>query len=165
MSTWHRVAGALKGVRLLEVHCDGSGEARTGRPGGWAFVVVRDEQVLAEGSGGAKVTTSLVMELEAALAGLRAVVKRGWHREHVVELISDSSIALDVAAGRFVPKTHVVLAQALRDLAITADAKTRWVRGHSGVRWNERVDAAAEEAKRRRYALSPTLSPAGRGRQ
>ncbi len=147
MSTWHRVAGALKGVRLLEVHCDGSGEARAGRPGGWAYVVVRNGEVLAEGSGGAKVTTSLVMELEAALAGLRAVVERGWHRGHVVELISDSSIALEVAAGRFVPKAHEKQAEALRELALTADAKTRWVRGHSGSRWNERVDAVAEEAK------------------
>lgn len=150
MSTWHRVAGALKGVRLLEVHCDGSGEARVGQPGGWAFVVVRDDQLLAEGSGGAKVTTSLVMELQAATHGLRAVVKRGWHQQHVVELISDSSIALDVAAGRFVPKTHVKEARALRALAVIADAKTRWVRGHSGVLWNERVDAAAAAAKKKK---------------
>lgn len=150
MSTWHRVAGALKGVALLEVHCDGSGEARVGRPGGWAFVVVRDEQVLAQGSGGAKVTTSLAMELKAALHGLRAVVARGWHRDHVVELISDSSIALEVAAGKFVPKTHDVLARKLREVAIAADAKTRWVRGHSGVIWNERVDAAAANAKKKK---------------
>lgn len=150
MSTWHRVTGALKGVPLLQVHCDGSGEARAGQPGGWAFVVVRDEQLLARGSGGAKVTTSLAMELQAALAGLRAVVKRGWHRGQIVELISDSSIALEVAAGRFVPRTHGPLAQRLRDAAIAADAKTRWVRGHSGVTWNERVDAAAEVAKKRR---------------
>ena len=149
MSTWHRVAGALKGVRLLQVHCDGSGEARVGQQGGWAFMVVRDDQVLAKGSGHAAVTTSLVMELKAALQGLRAVVAHGWHRDHLVELISDSSIALEVAAGKFVPKTQAALAHELRRAAIAADARTRWVRGHSGVRWNERVDAAAEAAKRR----------------
>ena len=166
MSTWHRVAGALKGVRLLQVHCDGSGEARVGQPGGWAFVVVRDDQVLAEGSGRAAVTTSLVMELKAALHGLRAVVAHGWHRDHLVELISDSSIALEVAAGKFVPKTQAALAHDLREAAIAADARTRWVRGHSGVSWNERVDAAAEAAKKKKKGKpSPRPSPPkGRGR-
>lgn len=155
VSTWHRVAGALKGVPLLQIHCDGSGEARVGRPGGWAFVVVRDDQVLAQGSGGAAVTTSLVMEMKAALAGLKAVVARGWHRNQVVELISDSSIALEVAAGKFVPKTQAALALQLREAAVAANARTRWVRGHSGVRWNERVDAAAAAAKKRRVSPLP----------
>lgn len=148
MSVWHRVSGALRGPRVLEVYCDGSAEERVGKPGGWAFVVVRSEEVLASRSGGAAATTSLVMELEGALAGLREVVARGWHREHRVELISDSSIALEVADGRFVPRKFGALAAALRAVAVEARAGTRWVRAHSGHRWNEWVDAAARAAKR-----------------
>lgn len=146
---WHRVQGALRGPRLLELYCDGSAEERVGKPGGWAFLVVRSEEVLLTKNGGSPSTTSLVMELEAALAGLREVVARGWHLVNSVELICDSSIALDVAAGRFMPKRHEALAKALREMAVEARASTRWVRAHSGHRWNEVVDALAHEAKRR----------------
>ena len=61
---WHCVAGALRGVRVLELYCDGSGEERVGKRGGWAFLVVRDDVVIASKSGGSKATTSLVMELD-----------------------------------------------------------------------------------------------------
>ena len=143
MSMWHRVSGALRGSRVL-VYCDGSGEARVGRAGGWAFIVVKDDRQLISGSGASSSTTSLVMELEAALGGLRAVFARGWRD---VELISDSSIALDIAAGKFMPKRHGALALALRDAAIASEATTRWVRAHSGHHWNEAVDALARAAK------------------
>lgn len=144
---WHRVAGALRGQRTLELYCDGSAEERVGKPGGWAFLIVRDDEVLASKSGRSASTTSLVMEFEAALFGLNEVIARGWHEGHAVELISDSSIALDVAAGRFLPKRHVELARALRAASVTAQATTRWVRAHSGHRWNEAADALAHEAK------------------
>ena len=153
MGMWHRVSGALRGSRVL-VYCDGSGEARVGKPGGWAFIVVKDDQQLISGSGAASSTTSLVMELEAALAGLRAVSARGWHG---VEVISDSSIALDIAAGKFLPKRHGALALELRAAAVEAKATTRWVRAHSGHRWNEAVDALARKAKE-----LPLSAPAGR---
>lgn len=149
MSVWHRVQGALRGPRRLELYCDGSAEERVGKPGGWAFVVVRSEEELLRGSGASASTTSLVMELEGARAGLGEILSRRWHLDHAVELISDSTIALDVAAGRFLPKRHGALAQALRAAAVEAGATTRWVRAHSGHRWNEAVDALAEEAKRR----------------
>ena len=147
---WHCVAGALRGVRVLELYCDGSGEERVGKRGGWAFVVVREEQVIASKSGGSRSTTSLVMELEAARKGLEEIVARGWHQGQMVEVISDSSIALDIAAGRFMPKRHTELAKALRAVCLEAGARTRWVRAHSGHRWNEAVDAAAHAAKVRR---------------
>jgi ribonuclease HI len=146
---WRFVLGALRRFRRLSVYCDGSAEERVGRPGGWAFLVVRRDRVLASKSGASRSTTCLVMELEAALSGLNEVLARGWHLGHRVELVSDSSIALDVAAGRFVPKPQAALARALRQAALEAKASTRWVRGHSGSRWNEAADALADEAKRR----------------
>ena len=132
---------------MLEVYCDGSAEERVGKPGGWAFVIVREDSVLLEKSGRSPSTTSLLMELEAARSALEAVISNGWHLNHTIELISDSSIALDIAAGKFLPKRHVPLAEALRAIALVAGARTRWVRAHSGHRWNERVDLAAARAK------------------
>ncbi len=132
---------------MLEVYCDGSAEERVGKPGGWAFLIVRDDEVLASKSGRSGSTTSLVMEFEAALFALNEVIARLWHEVQTVELISDSSIALDVAAGRFMPKRHVELAEALRTASVMAKATTRWVRAHSGHRWNEAVDSLAHAAK------------------
>ena len=160
---WHRVQGALRSPRL-ELYCDGSAEERVGKPGGWAFLVVRSGEVLLMKNGGSSSTTSLVMELEAALAGLKEIVSRDWHLVNSVELISDSSIALDIAAGRFMPRRHVELAQSLRAAALEARATSRWVRAHSGHRWNELVDALAHEAKRR-HPSPPPSPPRGRGRR
>lgn len=152
---WHRVSGALQGPPVLEVYSDGSAAERADRPGGWAWALVRHGAVLITSSGASPRTTSLVMELEAALAGLSEVVSRGWHRTHAVELISDSSIALEVAAGRFVPRTQVALAERLRAAALESGARTRWVRAHSGHPFNELVDALALAAKQAAPPLEP----------
>ncbi|MBE2251279.1 MAG: hypothetical protein IAE78_17190 [Myxococcus sp.] len=134
---------------LLEVFCDGSGAERVGRPGGWAFVIVHGDEVLRERSGGEAKTTCLVMELEAARAGLDEVVAAGWHRSHQVRLISDCRVALEVADGVFTPRPakYAALTEALRALALTSGATTRWVRGHGGHRWNDHVDALARAAR------------------
>ncbi|MBM4777549.1 MAG: reverse transcriptase-like protein [Archangiaceae bacterium] len=131
----------------IELYCDGSGEERVERPGGWAFVIVRDGEVLHEGHGFEEATTSLIMELEAARAGLEAIIEHGLVGE--VTVISDCRIALEVAAGTFRPKPtrYHALCDALRAAAVRANAKTRWIRGHVGHRLNELVDARAHEAK------------------
>jgi ribonuclease HI len=132
----------------LEVYCDGSGGGRVDRPGGWAFVIVRAGEVLLEGAGGAARTTALTMELEAARAGLAAVLElRG--RPPGVTLISDSRVTLEVVSGarELKAERYVLLARRLRSLAVMLETDTQWVRGHAGNRWNERADALALRAK------------------
>ncbi len=131
----------------VEIFCDGSGGERVDRPGGWAFVVVKDEQVLAERSGGEAKTTALMMELVAALAALEWLEKER-PRAHVL-LVSDSRLTLEVVDGtrELKRERYVELAERLRALAARLRVSTKWVRGHSGKRWNERADALAEEAK------------------
>jgi ribonuclease HI len=133
----------------LELYCDGSGEERVGRPGGWAFLAVRDDELVHAAHGAAAKTTSLVMELEAVSAALRTALAEGWHVAHEVVVVSDSRIALEVADGHFMPRpvAYRAQAEALRALAIATGARTKWVRGHAGHRWNEAVDALAHRAK------------------
>lgn len=133
----------------LRVYADGSGDDRPGKPGGWAFAVVRGEELVAEGWGSAAQTSCLTMEFAAAREGLAAVLAAGWHRDGEVELISDCSIALEVATGRFLPKParHRADAVALRELCAAVGATTRWVRAHAGDAWNEAVDAVARHAR------------------
>lgn len=110
----------------LTIYCDGSSTERSGRAGGWAFVLVRDGVELCTGSGGAKVTSNNLMELAGARAGLQAARELRLAGEPI-ELVTDS---------------RYVLEQLERE-----DVSTRWVRGHSGELWNERADALAHEAK------------------
>lgn len=130
----------------VRLYADGAGAERVGRPGGWAFVVVRGDVPLLEGSGREAKTTSLMMELVSAARGLEAVAALGLRE---VELISDCRIVLEVVRGEFLPKPAMVRAAALalRDVARPLDVTTRWVRGHSGDVWNEAVDALAAHAR------------------
>lgn len=131
----------------IELYCDGSGEERVERPGGWAWAIVRDGEVLHEGRGSEEATTSLIMEFEAARAGLEAVMAHGLGGE--VTVISDCRIALEVAAGTFKPKPerYHALSDALRAAAVRANATMKWIRGHAGNPLNEHVDALARQAK------------------
>jgi ribonuclease HI len=135
-------------MRGVSIYCDGAAHERAGLPGGWAFAVIRGEEKVLSRTGHAAATTNNVMEVTAALRGLRAVIERRWHRGPV-ELVSDSRIALDIANGSWLPKRPVERDFELRAACLRAKATTRWVRGHSGEKWNEHVDALAAAARDR----------------
>jgi ribonuclease HI len=78
---------------------------------------------------------------------LTFVVAQGWAKDFAVELVSDSSIALEVAEGRYQPRAYPVVSKALRAAAVAARATTRKVRAHSGHRWNDAVDGLARAAR------------------
>lgn len=129
------------------MYSDGSAHEREGLPGGWAFVVVRGDDLLLTQSGAAKATNGNVMELTGALEGLTAVQERGWHLAEPVELVCDSRFTLAVAAGTERPRAYAALAEGVRVRAGEVAATLRWVKAHSAERWNEHVDALAREAK------------------
>ena len=137
---------------MLRVYSDGAAHSRSGWPGGWAFAVVRGELALLESSGGQRRAASNEMELRAAIAGLHAVLERGWHLSDAIELTTDSLATVQIANGTWAPKKRDPLAEELRAAAIAARATARWIKGHSGDRWNEWVDAMAGAA---REALVP----------
>jgi ribonuclease HI len=132
---------------MLTVYSDGAAHGRSGWPGGWAFAVVRDDAALLESSGAQRRAASNEMELRAAIAGLHAVLERGWHLTDTIALTTDSLATVKIANGTWAPRTPDPLAEALRAAAIAAGATARWVKGHAGNRWNERVDALAGAAR------------------
>jgi ribonuclease HI len=131
---------------MLNVYCDGSAHGFAGLPGGWAFVVLRDGQVLETGQGGAKKTTNNHMELEAAIAGLRCA-QRLRRENEPISFTTDSRLTIDVARGLELPTRLEREALQLNDLSAALAAEARWVRGHAGDPWNEHVDALATEAR------------------
>ncbi|MCU0695506.1 MAG: hypothetical protein MUC96_03130 [Myxococcaceae bacterium] len=148
--------------RVLELWTDGSAEGRAGRPGGWAFIAVRDGVEVARGEGGAASTTCVLMELEAVRQALLTARVKGWHRRSRLVVVSDSSIALDAAAGRYLPRPYAAQAAEVHDLARAMGADTRKVRSHSGAPWNELADARALEA---RLAAQADVGAARRSRR
>lgn len=147
---------------VLSLWTDGSAEGRAGRPGGWAFIAVENELELAQGSGGAPSTTCVVMELEAVRQALLEAKSKRWHRTHRLEVVSDSSIALEAVTGRALPRPYLELAQQVHALAAELAVGTRKVRAHAGLRWNELADARALAAK---LAAPPKRRESARARR
>lgn len=120
-------------------------------PGGWATILVHDngtERVL---SGAVESTTNNRMELMAAIEGLKASIG-------AVVIVSDSKYLVDGASKWLAnwkkrgwrttmkgkgPVKNQDLWQELDALMDGRQVYWRWVRGHSGHKYNERCDALA----------------------
>jgi len=124
-------------------------------PGGWAALVCWDDGVTEERSGGLPHTTNNVMEMTAALEGLRSVPDGSR-----VCVVTDSRYLHDgmtswmarwkrrgwtTAAGE--PVKNRVLWLALESAVAAHEAvRWHWVKGHVGHALNERADVLAVAA-------------------
>ena len=140
-------------TRSTRVYTDGGCRPNPG-PGGWGVVIVEPGRSPVELSGGEPATTNNRMELQAALAGLEAVVP-----ERPVEIVTDSQylrrgITEWLAGWRARGwRTSTGGEVQNRDLWERLDAAVRgravhwkWTKGHAGDRWNERADRLAAAA-------------------
>jgi ribonuclease HI len=136
---------------MISVYADGSSHSSGGRPGGWAFLVLgTNRSPMASGAGGHPETTNNAMELTAIIRGLYAV-RALWPNgpDSPLEVVSDSQYALGMASGSYSPTRNQELVAELRRLVLDLHPRLRWVRGHNGDKWNERVDSLAKLAKNR----------------
>ncbi|MDT8445911.1 MAG: ribonuclease HI [bacterium] len=142
----------LQGKGDFRVYSDGSCEGNPG-PGGWGCIVEQGG-VEQEYSGGAKQTTNNLMEMTAALQGLRQTPKGA-----VVEVITDSQYLVKgmsqwlagwkkknwkKADGN--PVLNRELWEALDQAASERKVRWTWVKGHAGHAENERCDELARLA-------------------
>lgn len=138
----------------LEIFTDGSATVSS-KPGGWACVLVVNGQFVSERCGHIEKATNNDMELFAAIKGLELAMTDGiccagdFEDEFDVTLKSDSQLVLGWANGtyQFKQTEKLFLYEELRRLMRKLKAKTEWVKGHSGVRWNERCDELANKAR------------------
>ena len=139
------------------VFTDGSCEGNPG-PGGWGFVWVEDDRVVAEDSGTDPDTTNNRMELTALIAAYRALPE-----DCSIAMYSDSQLCVKTvnewAAGweargwrrKSGPIANLPLVQELYDLANRhPGVELTWIRAHDGSRWNEYADALANAHMRGR---------------
>jgi ribonuclease HI len=138
------------------VFTDGSCEGNPG-PGGWGFVRVEDDRIVAQKRGSDPSTTNNRMELTALIEAYRALPK-----DAKITVYSDSQLCVKTinewAAGwerrgwrrKGGAIANLELVRALYDLAGAHPcARLQWIRSHDGSRWNEYADALATSATRR----------------
>ena len=144
---------------LVEIYSDGSATTAD-KPGGYAWVLVVDGVKIDEGFGHLDKATNNVAEITAAIRGLERVESYlktvvnsaagtpGTNDVRVV-LISDSQLVLRYATGEYqCRKYHLVpLYINLRRIFQKVKAETRWVRGHTGDKYNEECDVLAKAAR------------------
>lgn len=139
------------------VFTDGACEGNPG-PGGWAFAWVEDDRIVAEKHGADPATTNNRMELTALIEAFRALPS-----DARVTVFSDSELCVKTinewAAGwerrgwrrKSGPIANLELVKELYALARAHPrVELRWIKAHDGSRWNEYVDALANEFQRAR---------------
>lgn len=138
------------------VFTDGSSEGNPG-PGGWGAVLVVDGQVVAEDYGAEDHTTNNRMELTAMIAGLEMLPA-----DTETDVYTDSQLVVNIltkwaegweARGwkKKSPGPIANLELVQRAYGLTKEkpkARIRWIKAHSGYRWNEYADSLATAYRR-----------------
>jgi ribonuclease HI len=138
------------------VFTDGSSEGNPG-PGGWGAVLVVNGQVVAQDYGAEAHTTNNRMELTAMIAGLEMIPA-----DTPIDVYTDSELIVNIltkwAAGWRArgwkkkssgPIANLELVKRAYELAeARPNANIRWIKAHSGFRWNEYADSLATAYRR-----------------
>lgn len=110
-----------------------------GKEGGWAFVLLDEYgEIIKKSSGHTTNTTNNRMEMIAIIEGCKHIPEHS-----TVEVVSDSQYALYVFFDVWNPKTNFDLVKQFKDIAQNLDTVYRWVKGHSGDKFNELCDQMA----------------------
>jgi ribonuclease HI len=136
---------------LTEIYTDGGCSGNPG-PGGWAYVIIRDDVLFAEKWGAEKLTTNNRMELQAVIAALEALSPEEAKREKIVVYTDSQYVQKGITlwlpewkkrgwkTSDKKPVKNKDLWQRLEALAGLFPVSWVWVKGHSGNKYNERCD-------------------------
>lgn len=136
-------------MKEVIIYCDGSSIGNPG-PGGWGAVVVNGDSVTEHG-GFAEETTNNRMELTAAIGALESIAKTvsaiiHTDSSYVINGITKWVKGWEKNGWQTKEKNDVLnkdLWQALQSAVSAHRVKWEHVRGHAGIRLNERVDMIA----------------------
>jgi ribonuclease HI len=137
---------------MVEIYTDGACRGNPG-PGGWA-ATLQWEDHLRELSGAERETTNNRMELTAVIRALEALKRpmpvrvytdSQYVRQGITEWMANWK-KRDWRTADKKPVKNRDLWEALDAAAARHDVEWHWVKGHSGVPGNERVDALANAA-------------------
>lgn len=128
---------------MYTAYTDGGCAYNPGGAGGCACVIISDEgeRHLSEGYAS---TTNNRMEISAVILALKNIPEG-----EQVRIFSDSQYVINCATGRWSKEKNADLWRILDSLAKKRSVSYRWVRGHSGNRYNEKCDRMCAEAMSR----------------
>jgi ribonuclease HI len=146
---------------MLEIYTDGSSLGNPG-PGGWGFLVVENNKIIIEKSGGEKNTTNNRMELTAVIETFKYLNlrKSDFRKFEEIKIHTDSAYVLGGVTSwiknwerngwRTANKKQVLnqdLWKELDELIKNFKGKISWqkVKGHSGHIHNDRADEIATQ--------------------
>jgi len=125
--------------REIEVYTDGG--FKNGR-GSWAYVIVQNGEPLREDSGCRRKTSSNEMEFWAVAEALKTVSRPTRMTVHTDSRILLKSMLAENEASAW-PKAM----GELKALCTGHDVRWKWVKAHSGNRFNERCDELCVQAR------------------
>jgi ribonuclease HI len=127
---------------MIEIYTDGSADVKS-RDGGWAYVLTENGLILAQDSFKVKDTTNNRMELTAALEAILALSEFGVRED--VSLFTDSNYLIGGASKGNKRNVNNDLWDKLDDAVFgySGNVHWKWVKGHSGNKFNEIVDKMA----------------------
>ena len=120
------------------IYTDGSCLKNPGK-GGWAFIAIQEECEWLV-SGGVKQTTNNRMELLAVIEALTFM-----HEESNFCIYSDSMYVINCAKGKWKRKKNADLWKEYDKVSCDKRIEWVWVKGHSGNKYNDIVDALARK--------------------
>lgn len=125
--------------------------------GGWACVAVKDNVELWRIVGSSSSTTNNRMELTAIMHGIAKAMLDGPGN---VTVCTDSQYAilmLETSHAKMKANDDIILQT--RSLVRRIGVEFQWVKGHSGVQWNELADRLATAAKHAQTGSKPHAPP------
>jgi len=134
----------------LKLFTDGSSLGNPG-PGGFAFAVFDDQQLIYQKAYSSASTTNNRMEMAAMAEGLKFLASN--YQDQKIQVYSDSSLVLNTITKNWKRNTNLDIWERV-DAAIVLCKKQNlqinynWVKGHAGNIGNELVDKLAQKAAR-----------------
>jgi ribonuclease HI len=150
-------------IMNFEIYTDGACSGNPG-PGGWAYIVVKDNNVVFQCTGYEKETTNNRMEMMAIIEALEDLIKqKKVGPECVIHVYTDSAYILNCYVNHWwdvwlnnnwqtASKKSVKNKELWERLIPLFQNKYIWfhkVEGHSGNKWNEMVDVLAVQARQK----------------
>ena len=136
----------------MEIYTDGS--FKEGR-GAWAYVFVKNGELVREDSAALRKTSSNRMEFQAAIEALKVLPEKSkaivYTDSQILVDIMNNKIsqwrAADWVKSKGQPIPNVDLIQELDQHNQKHSIQWQWVRGHAGIKFNERCDELCIRAR------------------
>ena len=142
---------------MIHVYTDGGCSGNPG-PGGWAYVIIKDSELIAEKWGAERSTTNNRMELQAVIAALKTLPNLVENKENVSFFTDSQYVQKGISewirkwkqnswrTGDKKPVKNQDLWRELDAVAGEFSITWTWVKGHAGNKFNERCDDLTQKA-------------------